>query len=189
MPATYTVARDLVDGDLGIADEGAGIAQLSRVSRCCRCQWRSATKEAPLATAKSFQETYIRPKKGDCWVVVGPARLAIVRAAGVNASANGPGDPTVSGLPGADALSAAARSQKNCKESAGRFVVESNRVAKVRPVSTCEGAWVEAGPGGAAVAGERCAGVVGGGGSGIVVGDDDLVGVIRVGQSCMFPTA
>ena len=122
-------------------------------------------------------------EEGRRWIVVGPARLAIVRAAGVNASTSSPGDPTVSGLPGADALSAAARSEKNCKESAGRFVVESNRVAKVRPVSTCERAWVEAGEGGAAVAGERCAGVVGGGGSGIVVGDDDLVGVIRVGQS------
>ena len=73
--------------------------------------------------------------------------------------------------------------EKNCKESAGRFVVESNRVAKVRPVSTCERAWIEAGEGRAAVTGIRCAGVVGGGGSGIVVGDDDLVGVIRVGQS------
>src|SRR6266853_613682 len=104
----------------------------------------------------------------------------------MNASANGPSDSAVSGFPGAKALSAAARSDKNCKESAGRFIVESNRVAKVRPVATCEGAWVEAGPGGAAVARVRCTGVVGGGGSGIVVGDDDLVGVIRVGVTVCF---
>ena len=100
----------------------------------------------------------------------------------MNASANGPGNPTVNGFPGAEALSAAACGDKNCKESAGRFVVESNRVAKVRPVSTCEGARVQAGEGGAAVTGVRCTGVVGRGGPGIVVGDDDLVGVIRVGE-------
>ena len=73
--------------------------------------------------------------------------------------------------------------RKIAKKRAGRFVVESNRIAKVRPVSTCEGAWVEAGQGGAAVAGVRCPGVVGRSGSGVVVGDDDLVGIIRVGDS------
>ena len=52
----------------------------------------------------------------------------------MNASTSSPGDPTVRGLPGADALPAAARSQKNSKEGGGRFVVESNRVAKVRRV-------------------------------------------------------
>src|SRR5438105_217060 len=66
----------------------------------------------------------------------------------------GPGGAAVSGLPRADALSAAACSEKNSEESAGRFVVESNRVAKVRPVASGEGAWREAGEGRAAVRGE-----------------------------------
>ena len=68
--------------------------------------------------------------------------------------------PTVSGLPRAEALTAAARSEQDGKPSAGRFVVENNRVAKVRPVAIAEGAWREAGEGRAAVGGERCAGEV-----------------------------
>ena len=112
------------------------------------------TLRAPLPTAKSFQETYIRPKKGDDGLLSDQPDSRSSELPIVNASASRPGDSTVSGLPGADALSAAARSQKNRKESAGRFVVESNRVAKVRPVSTCERAWIEAGEGGAAVAGD-----------------------------------
>ena len=83
----------------------------------------------------------------------------------MNACASGPGDATVSGLPGADALSAAARGQKNRKETAGRFVVESNRIAKVRPMATCEWGWVQASEGGATVTGIRCSGVIGGGSS------------------------
>ena len=54
----------------------------------------------------------------------------------------------------ADALSTAARSEKNSKEGAGRFVVENNRVAKVRPVASAEGAGREAREGRTAVRGD-----------------------------------
>ena len=94
------------------------------------------TWRAPLPTAKLFQETYIRPKKGDEGLLSDQPDSRSSEPPVVNASTSSPGDPTVSGLPGADALSAAARSQKNCKERGGRFVVESNRIAKVRPVSS-----------------------------------------------------
>ncbi|PYJ37282.1 MAG: hypothetical protein DME84_08015 [Verrucomicrobia bacterium] len=183
---SFIHARDVhsavgkVAGDLDIADERARGSQLS-LGPGGTVVSREADLEVPSDGEVVPGNVHVS-KEGRRWIVVGPARLAVVTAATVNARANCPGDPTVRRLPGADALPAAARSQKNCKESAGRFVVESNRVAKVCPVSTCEWAWVEASPGGAAVAGVRCAGVVGGGGSGIVVGDDDLVGVIRVGE-------
>ena len=104
------------------------------------------------------------PEKWRGWVVVAPARLAvaIARRKVGNAWANRPGDAAVSGLPGTDALSAAAGSEKNCKESAGRFVVESNRVAKVCPVAGTKRIRVEPGESGAAIAGVRCAGIVAG---------------------------
>ena len=92
-------------------------------------------------------------------VVIGDARLSVVVAAVVNASTNRPGDAAVSGLPGAKAKTAAARSDINCKESAGRFVVENNRVAKVTPVATAQGTGEDAGESGAAVTGVRYTGI------------------------------
>ena len=99
----------------------------------------------------------------------------------MSARSDRPGLAAVSGLPGADSLSAATRSEIHCNERAGHSVVESNRVAEVSSVATREGAGVEPGEGVAAVAGVRYAGVITGRGSGIVVVDDDLEGVIRVG--------
>ena len=158
--AAFVHTRD-VDGpvaghvasDLGIANESAGVAQLFAGPSLTVISGEGDL-EGAAANSEVVPGNVHPPKEGRGRVVVGPARLAVVRAAVVNASTSRPGDPAVSGLPGADALSAAARSQKNSKESAGRFVVESNRVAKVRPVSSCERAWIEAGEGRAAVAGD-----------------------------------
>src|SRR5689334_8898631 len=104
----------------------------------------------------------------------------------MNASTSGPGDSTVSGLPGTDALSATACSQKNCEETAGRLVVESNRIAEVRPVATGEGTRVQASESGASVTGVRGTRVIGRGRPGIIVRDNDLVGVVGVGQRVCF---
>ena len=90
----------------------------------------------------------------------------------------------IGGLVPADALSAAARVEENCKPSAGRFVVQSNGVAKgigegalplaaVRRVKVVPPSVENDAP--EMLIGLRRV-------RGIVVGDDDLVGVIRVGR-------
>ena len=71
----------------------------------------------------------------------------------MNASANRPGDAAVSGRPVAEALSAAAGSDKNGVPSGVRLVVKDNRVAEVRSVATAEGAGREAREGRPAVRG------------------------------------
>src|SRR5216684_1996892 len=88
------------------------------------------------------------------------------------------------GLVPAKTPTAAARVNPGGIPSAGWLVVQNNGVAK----SVGEGALTvglgEAGEGGAPVGGDRCAGdVVAGGASRVVVGDDDLVGVIWVSRS------
>ena len=108
--ATFIHARDVhsacgkVAGDLDIADEWAVGGQLSLVG------------EGPGETVVSREDDFesaivieIVPGNvhvsvmGRGWIVVRPARLAIVLKGVVNARTSGPGDPTVSGLPGADA--------------------------------------------------------------------------------------
>ena len=145
------IARNLVAGDLDVADEGG-------------CDLYRAVPGKPVITGVSDVDALAgsevvpgdvhSPEKWRGWVVIRVARLSVVTGTVVNASTNRPGEATVSGLPGAEAKTAAARSDKNSKESAGRFVVESNRVAIVRPVATGEGAGREAREGRATVRGE-----------------------------------
>ena len=62
------VARDLVAGDLHVADEVSASRNLSGLDHVTPPS-RGANDEdaaaAPHATLKSFQEIYIRPKKGE----------------------------------------------------------------------------------------------------------------------------
>src|SRR5207244_6337411 len=97
-----------------------------------------------------------------------------------NASGNGPGRATVSGRPVADSLSAAAGSEKYGMPSGVRAVVKDNRVAEISSMPSSEGAGVEPGEGETAVTGVGCARIIGAGGSRIVVGNNDLVRIIRV---------
>ena len=94
--------------------------------------------------------------------------------------------PGSGGLVPAEALSATASIEPDCEPSGAWLVVENNRVAK----GIVEGALTigpsEAGKGGAAVGGDRCAGDIDGArvaAAGIVVGYHNLVGVIRVSRS------
>ena len=56
-----------------------------------------------------------------------------------NAWTDRPGGAAISRLPRADTLAAAARSEVDCKESAGGSAVQKNRVAKVSSVATAQG--------------------------------------------------
>ena len=62
------VARDLVAGDLHVADEVSASRNLSGLDHVTPPSVERTTKmqpPAPHATLKSFQEIYIRPKKGE----------------------------------------------------------------------------------------------------------------------------
>ena len=58
-------AASHIAGDLHIADERRLRGYLSGLATSLRCRWRSYTKMFALPVLKSFQETYIRPKKGE----------------------------------------------------------------------------------------------------------------------------
>src|ERR1700682_1407492 len=102
-------------------------------------------------------------------VVVGPTRLSVVGAAGVNAvmgPASRGGIPGSGGLVPAEAPTAAAAVYPDREPGPGWAVVQSNGVAKGIGEGALTGDGVgEAGVGVAAVGGVRCAGVVGGGAS------------------------
>ena len=86
-----------VAGDLHVADEGTGVGSpLSRCSKWRRYQWSGVTTRAPLTYVKVVPGNIHVPEEGRGWVVVRPARFAVVAAAGVNArngsSYSGPRD-------------------------------------------------------------------------------------------------
>ena len=90
MPAMYTVPLPDMSPVIWMSRmNSAGIAHCSQGPGDTVVSGE-ADFEGAAPTAKLFQETYIRPKKGADRVVVGPARLAIVRAAVVNASVQRP---------------------------------------------------------------------------------------------------
>ena len=59
------VACGQVAGDLDVADEGNAGGDLSRVGPSGTVVSGEADEEGSPPTLKSFQETYIRPKKGE----------------------------------------------------------------------------------------------------------------------------
>src|SRR4029077_10262458 len=106
-----------VTGDLYIANEGTGVAHIYRgVPRGAVISGKGSLESAD-ANSEVVEGNVHPPVKRRRWIVIGPARLAvsIARSNVGNACADRPGGTTVSRLPGADALSAAASSQKNCK--------------------------------------------------------------------------
>ena len=158
-PPSFVHARDVhsacgqVAGDLHIADEWAGRGQLS-LGPGATVVSREADSEAPSISEVVPRDVH-PPKEWTARVVVGPARLAIVAAAVVNAEMR----PAIrvrgiGGLVPADALTAAGRIEKDSKPSAGWLVVQSNGVAKGIGEGALTGGPSETGEGGAAVGGD-----------------------------------
>ena len=142
------VARDLVAGDLDVAEGGVGQLSLGPGDTVVS---READEDIKAASEVVPGDVHSAVKLRGCVIYV--ARLSVVRTAGVNASANRPGEAAVSGRPVAEALSAAARSDKNGMPCGVQAVVKDNRVAEVRSVATTEGAGREAREGRPAVRG------------------------------------
>ena len=127
----YMVAVENVTGDLDIANEGTGIAHFTGACQVIPLSVEQVTKRAPCQRLKLFQETYMRPKRETldcCRTSQTRGRLAAVceckmRQCPVTPPSVDFHTPTPCPPPPAV--------ETNCSESAGRFVVESNRVAKV----------------------------------------------------------
>ena len=128
----------------------------------------------PLSVEKRTNESALRRREvvpGDVhpsaerrgWVVVGPARLSVVVAAGVNAEM-GPASRVrgSGGLVSAEALTAAAPVEPDSEPGGGWAVVQNNGVANGIGEGALTAGGGEAGEGGAAVGGDRCAGDVDG---------------------------
>src|SRR5436190_13808975 len=103
------VACGQVTGDLDVADEGSAGGDLSLVGPS-RSVVSGVADEEALASIEVVPGNVHPPKEWATRVVVGPARLAVVVAAGVNAGIMGPASRVrgIGGLVPAEALTAAA---------------------------------------------------------------------------------
>src|SRR5438067_2512626 len=149
------VACGLVTGDLHVADEGSASSDLSLVGPGRSVVGGVADEEA-LASIKVVPGNVHPPKEGAARVVVGPARLAVVVAAAVNAVM----DPAsrvrgIGGLVPAEALTAAALVEPDCEPGTGWFVVQNNGVAHGTAERALAAGGGDAGEGGSAVVGDR----------------------------------
>ena len=102
---------------------------------------------------------YIRFAEGRGWVVVGPARLAVVLRAAVNAEM-GPASRVrgSGGLVSTEALTAAGPIEPDGEPGGGGAIVQNNRVAHGIGEGALTAGGGDAGEGSAAVGGDRCAG-------------------------------
>src|SRR6266576_6439614 len=155
------VARDLVSGDLDVADE-AGVDRY----------W--GMPGGPVITGVGDAERpapYIKIVPGNIhaakewrrWVVVRIARIAVVVVVVVNAEM-GPASRVKrsGGLVAAQALAAARGVEPHCEPDAGWLVVQKNRIALSAGEGTLTAGICDPGEGGAAVGGARYAGDVDG---------------------------
>ena len=149
------VARH-VTGDLRVADEGASVGHRYRAAPCVAIISGAAHDQGACTHVKVVPGNVHVSEEGRGWVVVCPARLAVVAAARVNTEM----DPViwVRGIGVLIPTQGAARSpvEPHSKPSLGWLVIQNNRITK----GILERAWSEAGEGGAAVGRERYAGDV-----------------------------
>ena len=142
------------------------------------------TKRAPAADIEIVPGNVHPVRKRRGWVVIRPARIPVVLGVVMNAEM-GPASRVrgIGGLVAAEALTAAGRIEPDGEPGGVSAIVQKNRVA----LGTGKGALTagvgDAGEGSAAVGGDRCAGYVDRtliAASRVVVGDDNLLRVIRV---------
>src|SRR5947209_8197629 len=162
------VACKQIASDLNVSD-GAGPAK-REVLRCTPSGTvigRKRDRDGRPSNSEVVKGNVHPPVESRRGIHVAPARLAVVVAAVVDASANSPGDAAVSGRPVADSgiEAAAAASEKYGVPGGVRAVIKDNWVTEISSVPSGERAGVKPGEGEAAVTGVGCPGIVGGGGS------------------------
>src|SRR6478752_6192903 len=121
------IARDLVAGDLDVADKGSG--HLSLVSPG-ETVVSGVTDEDALATSEVVPGNVHPVGKGRGWVVVRPTRFSIVTATAVDTEM-GPASRVrgIGGLVATEALSAAACVEPDGEPGGVSAIVQNNRVA------------------------------------------------------------
>src|SRR5436190_11011092 len=125
------VACGQVTGDLDIADEGSAGGNLLHVGPGRPIVGGVADEESAARDREVVPGNVHPPIKWASRVVVGPARLAVVTAAGVNA-VMGPASRVrgIGGFVPAEALTATARVKPDSEPGTGGAVVENNGIAK-----------------------------------------------------------
>src|SRR5437899_2193187 len=161
------VACKQIASDLNVSD-GAGPAK-REVLRCTPSGTvigRKRDRDGRPGNSEVVKGNIHPPVERPSGIHVDPARLAVVVAADVDASADSPGNAAVSRLPVADSRieGAAAASEKYGVPGGVRPVIKDNWVAEITSVASGEGAGVKTGEGDAAVTGVGCPGIVGEGG-------------------------
>ena len=157
-PAAGSVARDLC-----VAHKSSLSAHHHRAAPGGPRVSRTNDEDVCVCSIKVVPGNVQSPKEWRTRIVISPARFAVRRAL-VESAEMGPAIRVLGscGLISAQALTAAGAIQPDRNPSAGRLVVENNRVAK----GVVEGALAiglrKAGKGSAAIGGNRCAGNVDG---------------------------
>src|SRR5882724_3911882 len=177
------VARH-VTGDLRVADEGASVGHRYRAAPRAAVVSGAAHDQGTRTHGKVVPGNIHVPEEGRTGVVIGPARLAVVAAARVNAKMR----PAVWIVRSGGLVSAqgAARVSidPDSEPSAARLVVDNNRIAKGIGKGATTAAIGHAGEGQSAVVGNRQGREVAAvRASGVVVGGQYLVRGIRVSPS------
>ena len=123
------VARH-VTGDLRVADEGASVGHCYRAAPRAAVSVERLTTKSALTHVKVVPGNIHVPEEGRGWVVVCPARFAVVAAARVNAKM-GPAI-WVRGIGGLKPAQGATRIaiQPDSKPSLGWLVIQNNRIPK-----------------------------------------------------------
>ena len=123
------VARH-VTRDLRVADEGTHVGHRYRAAPRAAVVSGATDDQGALTHVKVVPGNIHVPEEGRGWVVVGPARLAVVAAARVNAEM-GPAI-WVRGIGGLKPAQGAARVaiEPDSKPSLGWLVVQNNRITK-----------------------------------------------------------
>ena len=180
------VACSEVAGNLHIADERSAGSDLSCIGPCAAVIGRITDEESAPAYIEVVPGNVHPAVKGRSWIVISPARLSVVLRVAMNAvMAPAIRIPWGSRLVATEALSATTAVQPNGKPGCRWLVVQNNRVAQ----SIIEGALPiirgETIESESAVGRDRCTGHIDGAceaAARVVIGDDDLVGIIRVGR-------
>src|SRR5206468_9335838 len=174
-----------VASDLDVADEASG--HLPLVGPGQSVVSGESDKQRSSTASEIVPGNIHSPEVGRGWVVVRPARLSVGRGLAENTEV-GPAIriPGSGGFVAPEALTAAGCVQPHGKPGLAWLVVQNHRIALRTSKGALTAGGGEAVKSGATVGGDRCAGDIDRAGvaaSRVIVGHNDLLGIIRVNRS------
>src|SRR5439155_24953859 len=179
------VARDLVAGDLDVADEGGSDPYRSMPSSSVITGIGNA--QSPTSDSKIVPGNIHSPEEGRGWIVIRKARLSVGRGLAENTEV-GPASriPGSGGLVAPQALTAAGCVQPHGKPSLAWLVVQNNRIALRTSKGSLTAGGGEAVKSGATIGVDRSGGDIDRAGfasSRVIEVQDDLLRILLVNHS------